>query len=57
MNLIIRELTDIDIVVIITGRLIGRSWNNLGAQYDCTGQTLRRHIKRTLFPTRKRRGE
>jgi hypothetical protein len=48
------ELTDIDIVVIITGRLIGRSWNNLGAQYDCTGQTLRRHIKRTLFPTRKK---
>lgn len=49
------ELDDLDIVIIIAGRVRGRSWSSLAFQYDTTAQTLRRHVKATLFPTRKKR--
>ena len=49
------DLTDLDIVDIIVGRLQGRSWRGLGIQYNTPAQTLRRHVKDALFPTRKKR--
>ena len=49
------ELTELEIIGIIVGRLEGRSWRNLGIQYGSTAQKLRRLVKQELFPTRKRK--
>ena len=49
------ELTELDIVAVVAGRLQGRSWRNLAILYGSTAQKLRRHVKNELFPTRKKK--
>lgn len=52
----IEKMDDLLLLQTIVARLQGKSWNSIAAgMVGETGQTLRRHTKAALFPTRKKR--
>lgn len=48
-------MTDAQIIEVVARRLQGESWNRIGDSFAMTGQKLRRHMKGSLFPTRKKK--